>query len=42
MANHILVFCASPEPLSLREVGEYIATIGLLDHLTCSRNFGPR
>jgi hypothetical protein len=31
MANHILVFCASPAPLSLREVGEYIATIGLLD-----------
>ena len=31
MANHIHIFCASPEQLSMRSVGQYMATIGLLD-----------
>lgn len=31
MANHLFVFCASPALLSACELGEYIATLGLLD-----------
>jgi hypothetical protein len=31
MANHIYVFCASAELMSMQAVGQYIATIGLLD-----------